>query len=256
MDKFDALKEKVCPEWRDAISAMVDGELSPSEQHRLWLHLHSCEQCRSYYRQLRAVQSRLQKANWASLWSKAIKENRRLRLWLFTGILLTAVISAIVTANLTHHFGEKPLMTPTTAVGIFRYHLHNPIEWAFNPHCPSSCQCMSERTKVLPVQLSLPTRLNAWDWMGICDCLGAPVATYFTTFQGQPTMLLNFNTKLLPLKAEDGTTVNWNGKEIRCYIVTDTHLLFWQEGDMGFALIVPYGKVNPLNIISRIRTGR
>ncbi len=253
MDKFEALKEKVCPEWRDGISAMVDGELSPSEHHRLWLHLQSCQQCRSYYRQLKAVRSRLQKTNWAALWSKAIKENRRLRRWFFAAVLLTALASTVVTAGLTHRFWKKPLMTPTAAVGIFRYHLQNPPEWSFNPNCPSSCQCMAERTKVMPVRLNLPAKPNPWEWVGICDCLGVQVAIYFTTFQGQPIMLLNFNTKILPLKAEEGTTVNWNGKEMRCYIVADVHLLLWQEGDMGFALIVPYGKVNPLNIVSRIR---
>ncbi|MCS7265321.1 MAG: zf-HC2 domain-containing protein [Armatimonadetes bacterium] len=256
MDKFEALMEKVCPEWKDAISAMVDGELAPSEHHRLWLHLQSCQKCRDYYRQLKAVQSRLRKANWAALWAKAIKENRRLRRWLFAAVLLTAIVSTAVTASLVRHFWKPTLMTPMAAIGIFRYHLHNPPEWTFNPNCPSSCQCMAEKTQVVPVRLNVPTKPNSWDWMGICDCLGVPVSIYFANIQNQPVMLLNFNTKLLPMKAEEGTTVNWDGKEIRCYIVSDAHLLLWQESNCGFALIVPYGKINPLNLISRIKVGR
>ncbi|MFN3422219.1 MAG: anti-sigma factor family protein [Armatimonadota bacterium] len=256
MDRFEKSDKQVCQEWKDAISAMVDGELSPSEQQRLWRHLQTCPNCRQHYRQLQAVRSRVQKANWAYLWMKAIRENRRLKRFLFIATFATAILSAWVTSSLVGRLRNPPLMTPTSAVGIFRYHLHNPFEWTFNPKCPESCSCMAEKAEVVPVRLNLSPKSHTWERMGICECLGAPVAVYLTTVEGQPVMLINFNTKLLPLKSEGGTLVRWVDKNLRCYIISDSHLLLWQEGQQGYALIVPHGKVNPLNLLPHLTSGR
>ncbi|MFN4179137.1 MAG: anti-sigma factor family protein [Armatimonadota bacterium] len=252
MDRFGKPDGKVCQEWRDAISAMVDGELSPSEQQRLWRHLQTCPNCRQHYRQLQAVRGRIQKANWASLWMKAIRENRRLKRFLFVAIFATAILSAWVTSGLVGHLRNPPLMTPTSAVGILRYHLHNPFEWTFNPTCPESCRCMADKAEVVPVRLKLPSKSQAWERMGICECLGEPVAVYLATIEGQPVMLINFNTKLLPLKSEEGTLVRWVDRNLHCYIISDSHLLLWQEGQQGYALIVPHGKVNPINLLPHL----
>jgi len=253
MDKVDANLISGCPEWSEAINAMVDGELPSSEHHRVWQHLQTCPRCRQHYRQLQAIRKRMQKTNWAFLWAKAIKENRRLRRWLVAGTLFAALLSASLTFGLARRLFKPPQMTPTSAIGIFRYHSHAPLEWSFNPCCLSGATCMAERAKVIPAKLTLPKNPNAWERAGICECLGVPVAVYCATVNRQPIMFLNFNTNLLPLKLDGGTVVKWDEKILHCYVVDDVHILLWREGQHGCALLVPFGKVNPLQILSRIR---
>lgn len=253
MGELDALSKQGCPEWRDAINAMVDGELSPSEQQRLWAHLQTCPQCRQHYRQLQALKSRVRKANWAALWAKAIRENRRLRRWLVAAVLITAAVSAAATASLVQHFRKQPQMTPTAAIGVFRYHSLNPPEWTFNPHCESGSNCMArEKARVSPVKFRAQKSCVCCERAGVCECLGAPVLVYSLKVNEQPAMLLHFNTSVLPIKATEGTIVRLGGKVLSCYIVDDLHLLLWQERQNGFALIVPYGKVNPLKLVEQI----
>lgn len=253
MDKFDKTANQGCLEWRDAISAMVDGELSPSEQQRLWMHLQVCPDCRQHYRELQAVRSRIQKTNWAALWAKAIRENRKLRRWLVAAVMLTAVVSVTATAAIVQHFRKQPQMTPTAALGIFRYHLLNPPEWTFNPSCEAGSNCMAkEKAHVTPVKLRSPEREVCCERAGICECLGAPILVYLLKVNGQPVMLLHFNTSTLPIKASEGTVVRLSDKTLSCHIIADMHLLLWREEQNGFALIVPYGKVNPLKLVERI----
>ncbi len=254
MDRFDKSAKQGCPEWVDAISAMVDGELSPSEQQRLWMHLQSCPECRQHYRQLQAVRSRIQKANWAALWAKAIRENRKLRRWLVAAILLTAVVSVTATAAIVQRFRKQPQMTPTAALGIFRYHSLNPPEWTFNPNCEVGSSCMAqEKAHVTPVKLATQKGEARYERAGVCECLGVPILVYLLKVNEQPAMLLHFNASTLPIKAADGTIVRLSNKTLNCHIVDDMHLLLWQEGQNGFALIVPYGKINPLKLVEQIK---
>ena len=253
MNWIDANMFSGCPEWAEAINAMVDGELAPSEHHRVWQHLQTCPTCRQYYRQLQAVRKRMQRTHWASLWAKAIRENRRLRRWLVVGVLVAAFLSASVTFGLVRRLFVPPQMTPLAAIGIFRYHSQVPPEWTFNPCCVSGAACMVEKAKVKPVKLTLPQKPNAWERAGICECLGAPLAVYYTTVNQKPVMFLHFNTNLMPLKADEGTTVKWGEKRLRCYVLDEVHLLLWQEGQNGYALLVPFGELNPLQILPHIK---
>lgn len=253
MGKSNAGTRFGCPEWREAISAMADGELSPSEQNRVWQHLQTCPDCRQYYRQLQAVRKRIHRTNWALLWSKAVRENRRLRRLLVAGVLLAALASAGITFGLVRRFTTTPQMTPTVAIGVFRYHLSVPPEWSFNPNCQSGVKCMTEKASVMPVRFPFPKNTENWERAGICECLGAPLVVYLATFNGHPLMLLHFNTSLLPLRADEGSKVCCCDKTLRCYVTEDVHLLFWQEGKDGFALLVPFGKLNPFQIIPHIK---
>lgn len=254
MDKIDANLNSGCPEWSEAISAMVDGELAPSEHHRLWQHLQTCPTCRQYYRQLQSIRKRMKRTHWASLWAKAIRENRRLRLWLVVGTLVAALLSASLTFGLVRHLFNSPQMTPLAAIGIFRYHLIVPPEWTFNPCCSSGAACMAERAKVKPVTLKMPQKPNAWERAGICDCLGVPLTIYYTTVKQKPVMFLHFNTNLLPLKVDGSTIVRWDRKILHCSVVDEVHLLLWQERQNGYALLVPFGEVNPLKILPHIKS--
>lgn len=253
MDKISANSTSGCSEWTEAINAMVDGELSPSEHHRVWQHLRTCSRCRQYYRQLQAVQKRVRRTNWASLWLKAVQENRRLKRRLVIGVLLAAIFSASIAFGLARKFISSPQMTPVAAVGIFRYHLSVPPEWTFNPCCSSGAACMTEKAKVKPVKLAMPQTQSTWEKAGICECLGAPLVLYHAKLDRQPVMFLHFNTDLLPLKAENTTVVRWRGKTLNCYIIDNVHLLLWRDGKEGYALLVPFGKVNPLQILPRLK---
>jgi len=106
---------------------------------------------------------------------------------------------------------------------------------------------------VKPVKLTMPQNPNAWERAGICECLGVPLAVYYTTVNRKPVMFLHFNTNLLPLKADESTTVKWGKKTLRCYILDEVHLLLWQEGQNGYALLVPFGELNPLQILPHIK---
>lgn len=257
MDKFEKSANQGCPEWRDAISAMVDGELSPSEQQRLWMHLQTCPNCRQHFRELQAVRNRVQKANWAALWAKAVRENRKLRKWLVAAVLLTAVVSVTATAALVQRFRKHPQMTPTAAIGVSRYHLLNPPEWTFNPSCYFGSHCMAqEKAHITPVRLGTQKGEIRCERAGICECLGVPVLVYSLKINGQPATLLQFNPSILPIKATNGTIVRLSNKTLNCYIIADMHLLLWQERQNGFALIVPYGKVNPLKLVEQIEIPR
>lgn len=44
-----------CREWRERISALIDGELSPQEAHLVEGHLEQCAECRAVERGMRAV---------------------------------------------------------------------------------------------------------------------------------------------------------------------------------------------------------
>lgn len=255
MDRFDKAEKQGCPEWKDAISAMVDGELSPSEQQRLWMHLQVCPDCRQHYRELQALKNRIQKASWATLWAKAIRENRKLRRNLVAAIILTAIVSVTVTAAFVQHFRKQPQMTPTAALGVFRYHLHNSPEWTFNPSCDVGSSCMAqEKANVTPAKLVMREGEVCCERAGICECLGAPILVYLLKVKEQPAMLLQFNTSVLPMKAIDGTIVRLTDKTLNCYVISDMHLLLWQERKNGFALVVPYGKINPLKLVEQIKT--
>lgn len=254
MGRFDKFINQGCPEWTEAINAMVDGELSPSEQHRLWMHLQTCPECRQRYRQLQAVRSRIQKANWAALWAKAIRENRKLRRWLVAAIILTAIVSVSATTALVRHFRKQPQMTPTAALGIFRYHSLNPFEWAFNPHCEVGSSCMAQaKASVAPVRLMTQKGEIQYERAGVCECLGVPILVYLLKVNGQTAMLLHFNASIFPIRAEEGVIVRLKDKTLYCYIIDDLHLLLWQKHQNGFALIVPYGKVNPLRLVEQIK---
>ncbi|MCS7185317.1 MAG: zf-HC2 domain-containing protein [Armatimonadetes bacterium] len=257
MDRIGKSHNRGCPEWSDAISAMVDGELSPYEQQRLWMHLQTCPNCRQYYRQLQAVKTRVQKTNWAALWAKAIRENRKLRKWLVAAVVLTAIVSVTATTSVIQHFRKQPQMTPTAALGIFRYHLLNPFEWAFNPSCEAGSSCMAkEKANVTPIRLGTQKGKVQSERAGVCECLGVPILVYLLKVNGHPVMLLHFNISTLPIKLSDSTVVCLSDKTLNCRIVADMHLLIWRERQNGFALIVPYGKVNPLKLVEQIEIPR
>jgi hypothetical protein len=82
----------------------------------------------------------MQRTHWASLWAKAIRENRRLRRWLVVGILVAAFLSAGLTFGLVRHLFVPPQMTPLAAIGIFRYHSQVPPEWTFKPLLRFGCR--------------------------------------------------------------------------------------------------------------------
>ncbi len=251
MDKFDAsVSPSGCAEWREAISAMVDGELAPSEQHRLWEHLRLCPACRHYYRQLQAVQKRLRQTHWAALWAKAVRENARLRRWLLFGVLLAALVSASATVGLVRHFWRSPTMTPQVALGIIQYHAHIPPDWVFNPKCSASISCMGEQLKV--PQPRFAPKVRQWERVGICQCLSVPVGFYQFAFQGHSVVLLHFNANALPMKVDAGSQVRWGKKCLHCCVVADKHLLMWREGDSGFVLAVPFGEINPLLLLAHL----
>ncbi len=251
MGKFNAPIRQSCPEWEDALSAMVDGELPPSEQHHLWQHLRTCPACRQRYRELQALRHRLQGTGWAMLWAKAIRENQRLRRWLVAATLLTAIASAGATFGLARRFWMRPAMTPQVAIGIFRYHLHEPVEWIVNPTCPTSLECMAQKTFVPPIKAT-PSNAKLLR-TGICQCAGVPVALYLWEVNNEPVLLLHFNALSLPLQLPQGAKVLWQGKTLHCFVIADTHLLMWQEEANGFVLAMPYGKVNPLQFLSQIQ---
>lgn len=254
MDKLERPDEELgCPEWREAISAMADGEGVPSEQQRVWQHLRQCASCRAYYRQLQALRHRLNKTNWAALWAQTLRENRRLRHWLLAAIVLTALFSVGVTVAFVRRLWHPPVMTPMAAIGLFQHHLNTPPEWVFSPYCLSGAACLlNEKAKVTPVQFVALNRWGKWEQAGICQCLGCSVVLYRLTVNDQPVMLLQFNINGLPLQISEGERFSFNGRPLHCVLMADKHLLFWQEGQSGLVLIAPSGTVNPFVILQHI----
>ncbi len=231
---------------------MVDGEIAPNDQQRLWQHLQICPSCRSRYRELQALRTRLKRTNWASLWAKAVSENRRLRRWLVAAILFTALLSVSATFGIIRYLRPPLAMTPQMAIGIIQYHQAVAPEWVFNLNCPSSRACLVQKTNLAP--LLLPPNLSASTpcQVGLCTCLGQPVVLYRFTVQKVPVTILHFNTRRLPLKITGSRGVLWCAQPLHCFIISEIHLLMWEKGENGFALAVPYGSINPLELLPKL----
>jgi len=45
-----------CKKYRKIMSAFLDGEITPADQEKLFLHLNSCVSCRAYFKNLTAIQ--------------------------------------------------------------------------------------------------------------------------------------------------------------------------------------------------------
>ncbi len=232
---------------------MVDGEIAPADQQRLWQHLQTCSSCRSRYRELQALRARLKRTNWASLWAKAVSENRRLRRWFVAGILLTALLSVSATFGIIRYLRPSLAMTPQMAIGIVQYHQAVAPEWVFNLNCPSSQACLTQKTNLAPLflssyHLSAPTPHQ----VGLCTCLGQPVVLYRFTIQRVPVTVLHFHTHHLPLKVTGSYRVLWCDQPLHCFIISEIHLLMWEKDENGIALAVPYGSINPLELLPKL----
>jgi len=250
MERFEG--DAACATWREAISAMVDGELAPSEQKALWAHLRHCAACRAYYRQLAALRQRLHRTDVVRLWLQSVKANRRLRRGLVAAIIVTALLSAGVTASFVRRRWKPPVMTPPIAVGLFERHLQAPPEWQANPHCFAGMECLHQRTATIaPLFLALP-RWGRLERMGLCECLKTPIALYRLTVHGQPVLLFKFPVDRLPLQPTEQERFTFNGRTVTCAVVGDVHLLMWQERGQGFVLAARSGTVNLFQVLQRI----
>jgi hypothetical protein len=250
MERFEG--DVACPTWREAISAMVDGELAPTEQQALWAHLRHCAACRAYYRQLAALRQRLHRTDVVRLWLQSVKTNRQLRRGLVVAVIVTALLSAGLTASFARRWWQSPVMTPPVAVGLFERHLQAPPEWQANPHCFAGMECLHQQTNTtVPQFLALP-HWGRLERMGICECLKTPIALYRLTVNGQPVLLFQFSADRLPLQTPEGERFTFNGRTVTCTVIGDVHLLMWQERGQGFVLATPSGKVNPFQVLQRI----
>lgn len=244
-----------CPEWREAISAMADGEASPSEQQRTWAHLQNCPSCQVYYRHLQAVKKRLNRTNWASLWMQAVRENQKLRRWLFVAVVGAVIVSVGLTATFIRRFWRTPLMTPLVAAAIYRQHLQVPFETPINLSCQMAMKCqVTNALHLPPLQRAAIESQGNLERVGICNCAGCPVAVYQLKVRANPVMILQFNTNDLPLKVDKASKITSEECSAACTVVAGLHMLLWQEGSCGVALIVPEGKVNPFPIVRYIQT--
>ncbi|GBC98136.1 hypothetical protein HRbin17_00633 [bacterium HR17] len=244
--------EKGCAQWRESLSALVDGELPFSEQRAVWEHLRGCASCRAYYRQLSALQRRLHRTDPVTLWLRTLRANRWWRRALVASVMLTALLSAGATAFFVHRWWYAPAMTPIAAAGLFNHHAAVPPEWQANPSCAVGIACLGERTATAQPQFIALPRWGRLERAGVCECLGVPIALYQLTVQRSPVLLLQFNTDQLPLQAPAAERLVINGQPLTCTVVADTHVLMWQRGKQGFALVAPFGKVNLFQVFHHI----
>lgn len=250
MEGFEG--DAACVAWREAISAMVDGELAPAEQQALWAHLHHCPSCRAYYRQLAALRQRLHRTDVVRLWLQSVKANQRLRRSLVAAIIVTALLSAGVTASLVRRWWQSPVMTPPIAVGLFERHLQAPPEWQANPNCFAGAECLLQRTNTTSLQFLALPYWGQLERMGVCECLKTPIAFYRLTVNGQPVLLFQFSLARLPLQLPEQERFTFNGRTVACTIIGNAHLLIWQEHGQGFVLAARPGAVNLFQILQRI----
>lgn len=250
MEGFEG--DAACVTWREAISAMVDGELAPAKQQALWAHLHHCPSCRAYYRQLAALRQRIHRTDVVRLWLRSVKTNQRLRRGLVAAVIVAVLLSAGITASFGRRWWHSPIMAPPVAVGLFERHLQAPPEWQVNPNCFAGAACLHQRTNTTALRFFALPRWGRLEQMGICECLKTPIAFYRLTVNGQPVLLFQFSLARLPLHLPEQERFTVSGRTVACTVIGDVHLLIWQEHGQGFVLTARSGMVNLFQVLQHI----